>query len=79
MQPPAGFGWAGAPVPPPTPLVTGVPGNGDQLSTTKGTSKAAQKAAKAAEKLGYTNVKHLSAGISGWKDAGKPLEKGAAN
>ena len=40
---------------------------------------AYKKAAKAAEKLGYTNVKHLSAGISGWKDAGKPLEKGAAN
>src|ERR1035441_5601673 len=25
------------------------------------------KAAKAAEKLGYTNIKHMSAGISGWK------------
>ncbi|MEX0330612.1 MAG: rhodanese-like domain-containing protein [Puniceicoccaceae bacterium] len=36
---------------------------------------AFKKAAKAAEKLGYTNVKHLSAGISGWKDAGKPVEK----
>ena len=35
---------------------------------------AFKKAAKAAEKLGYTNVKHLSAGISGWKDAGKPIE-----
>ena len=32
-------------------------------------------AAKAAKELGYTNVKHLSAGISGWKDAGAPLEK----
>jgi rhodanese-related sulfurtransferase len=32
-------------------------------------------AAKAAQELGYTNVKHLSAGISGWKDAGAPLEK----
>jgi rhodanese-related sulfurtransferase len=32
-------------------------------------------AAKAAQALGYTNVKHLSAGISGWKDAGAPLEK----
>ena len=32
-------------------------------------------AAKAATALGYTNVKHLSAGISGWKDAGAPLEK----
>src|SRR5258708_76590 len=26
-------------------------------------------AATAARELGYTNVKHLSAGISGWKDA----------
>ena len=32
-------------------------------------------AAKVAKELGYTNVKHLSAGISGWKDAGAPLEK----
>jgi rhodanese-related sulfurtransferase len=32
-------------------------------------------AAKAAKELGYTNVKHMSAGISGWKDAGAPLEK----
>ena len=32
-------------------------------------------AAKAASELGYTNVKHLSAGISGWKDAHAPLEK----
>lgn len=32
-------------------------------------------AAKKAQTLGYTNVKHLSAGISGWKDAGAPLEK----
>jgi rhodanese-related sulfurtransferase len=32
-------------------------------------------AAKAAQALGYTNIKHLSAGISGWKDAGAPLEK----
>jgi rhodanese-related sulfurtransferase len=31
-------------------------------------------AAKAAKELGYTNVKHLSAGISGWKSAGAPLE-----
>jgi rhodanese-related sulfurtransferase len=28
------------------------------------------KAAKAAEKLGYTNIKHMSAGIAGWKAAG---------
>jgi rhodanese-related sulfurtransferase len=32
-------------------------------------------AAKAAKDLGYTNVKHLSAGLSGWKDAGAELEK----
>ena len=28
------------------------------------------RAAKAAEKLGYTNIKHMSAGIAGWKAAG---------
>lgn len=32
-------------------------------------------AAKAAEKLGYTNVKHLTAGISGWQEAGEKMEK----
>lgn len=32
-------------------------------------------AAKAAKALGYTNVKHLKAGISGWKGAGETLEK----
>jgi rhodanese-related sulfurtransferase len=32
--------------------------------------KAAQKAAD----LGYTNVKHLSAGISGWKKQGEQLD-----
>lgn len=32
-------------------------------------------AAKAAKELGYTNVKHLSAGLSGWKDAGAKLDK----
>jgi len=37
--------------------------------------KAYQAAAKAAEKLGYKNVKHLSAGISGWKQAGEKMEK----
>ena len=31
-------------------------------------------AATAAKKLGYTNVKHLSAGISGWKSAGEKTE-----
>ncbi|HLH55531.1 MAG TPA: rhodanese-like domain-containing protein [Verrucomicrobiae bacterium] len=37
--------------------------------------QAYQAAAKAAEKLGYKNVKHLTAGISGWHDAGEKMEK----
>ena len=37
--------------------------------------KAYQSAAQAAEKLGYKNVKHMSAGISGWKEAGQKVEK----
>jgi rhodanese-related sulfurtransferase len=32
-------------------------------------------AAKKATALGYTNVKHLSAGISGWTEAGEKTEK----
>ncbi len=32
-------------------------------------------AANAAKKLGYTNIKHLSAGISGWMQAGEKTEK----
>lgn len=36
---------------------------------------AYKAAAKAADQLGYKNVKHLSAGISGWKAAKEPLEK----
>ena len=39
--------------------------------------KAYQAAATAAAKLGYKNVKHMSAGISGWKDAGEKTEKGS--
>ena len=39
------------------------------------TCNAYTEAAEAAKKLGYTNVKHLSAGISGWKDAKAPVEK----
>lgn len=35
---------------------------------------AYQAAAKAAKKLGYKNVKHLSAGISGWVKAGEKTE-----
>jgi rhodanese-related sulfurtransferase len=37
---------------------------------------AYQAAAKKAKALGYTNVRHLSAGISGWKGAGEKVEKG---
>jgi rhodanese-related sulfurtransferase len=37
--------------------------------------QAYESAAKAAEKLGYTNVKHLRAGISGWHDAREKMEK----
>ena len=33
--------------------------------------KAYESAAKAAKKLGYTNIKHLTAGIAGWKEAGE--------
>jgi len=36
--------------------------------------KAYQAAAKAAEKLGYKNIKHFSPGIAGWKEAGEPTE-----
>jgi rhodanese-related sulfurtransferase len=39
---------------------------------------AYQAAAKAAKKLGYKNVKHLSAGISGWKQAGESTAKAAS-
>ena len=34
------------------------------------------RAAKAAQKLGYTNIKHMSAGIDGWKAAGMKTEPG---
>ena len=39
---------------------------------------AYQAAAKKAVALGYSNVKHLPAGISGWKAAGEKLEKADA-
>ena len=39
---------------------------------------AYQAAAKKAVALGYTNVKHLPAGISGWKEAGEKVEKADA-
>lgn len=38
--------------------------------------RAYKAAAKAAEDLGYTNVKHMSAGISGWLQAGEKTDKG---
>jgi rhodanese-related sulfurtransferase len=34
------------------------------------------QAAKAAKKLGYTNVKHMSEGIAGWNEAKLPTETG---
>jgi rhodanese-related sulfurtransferase len=37
--------------------------------------KAYQSAATAAQKLGYKNIKHMSAGISGWVQAGQKTEK----
>ncbi len=40
------------------------------------TCSAYAAAAKAAKELGYTNVKHMSAGISGWMQAGEKTEKG---
>lgn len=40
------------------------------------TCSAYKAGAKAAEEAGFTNIKHLSAGISGWVDAGKKVEKG---
>ena len=36
-------------------------------------------AAKAAKELGYKNVKHMSAGISGWKAAGMKVETKSNN
>jgi rhodanese-related sulfurtransferase len=40
---------------------------------------AYKAAANAASKLGYKNVKHMSAGISGWKAAGEKTEKSGKN
>ncbi len=37
---------------------------------------AYEKAALAAKKLGFSNVKHLSAGLFGWMQAGEKIEKG---
>lgn len=38
---------------------------------------AYKEAAAKAKALGYTNVKHFTAGISGWKSAGEKTEKGS--
>ncbi len=37
--------------------------------------QAYQQAANAAKNLGYKNVKHLVAGISGWREAGEKVER----
>ena len=37
--------------------------------------RAYEAAAKAAEKLGYTNIRHLTAGISGWQEARETMQK----
>lgn len=37
--------------------------------------RAYKRGADAAAKLGYKNIKHLSAGISGWKKSGAKLAK----
>lgn len=39
--------------------------------------QAYKAAVQAAQKLGYTNIKHLPAGISGWTKAGEPTDKGS--
>lgn len=39
--------------------------------------RKAPNAAKRAKQLGYTNVRVMSAGISGWISAGLPTESGA--
>jgi rhodanese-related sulfurtransferase len=38
---------------------------------------AYRAAAAAAKKLGYKNIKHLTAGIMGWRDAGEKTEPGS--
>lgn len=63
--------------------------NKDQLATLLPADKSAlivaycgnekcsayRNAAIAAEKLGYTNVKHYAPGLAGWKKSGAPLDK----
>lgn len=62
--------------------------SGDKISKSLPSDKAAlivaycggpqcnayKAAVKKAQELGYTNVKHLPAGISGWKEAGEKTE-----
>ena len=58
-------------------LATALPADKDALVVAYcggPTCSAYKSAAAAAEKLGYKNVKHLSAGISGWKAAGEKTE-----
>jgi rhodanese-related sulfurtransferase len=65
-------------------LYTGKDALAKQLPADKGTlvvaycggpsCNAYRSGAKAAEALGYANVKHLGAGIYGWKAAGEKLE-----
>lgn len=58
-------------------LASALPSNKDALVVAYcgGPSCSAyKKAAQKAADLGYTNVKHLSAGISGWKKQGEQLE-----
>jgi len=38
---------------------------------------AYKAAVSAAQKLGYTNVQHMPAGIKGWVAAGEPTQKGS--
>jgi rhodanese-related sulfurtransferase len=38
---------------------------------------AYRAAAEAARKLGYTNIKHLTAGIQGWREAGEKMQPGS--
>jgi len=38
---------------------------------------AYKAAIEAAQKLGYTNIRHLPAGISGWTKAGEPTDRGS--
>jgi rhodanese-related sulfurtransferase len=38
---------------------------------------AYRAAAEAARKLGYKNIKHLTAGIQGWKEAGEKTQPGS--